>query len=310
MLIERTSLANWPNRGKLLQVRSQRVHPGKDDKVLVSWNGLMIQTLARAAGLLQRHDYLAAAQNAARFMLTALSTEDGRLLHCWRAGQAKLSAYLDDYANLTNALVTLYETDFDERWIEHAIRLSDIILAHFVDAGQGGYYFTADDHEKLVARTKEWIDASVPSSNAMMATAFTRLGKLTGRSDLLQAAYNILAAAGPLLQRQPEAMTQLLVAADLLRGPTFEIALISQDEDEAMNRILQSLRSTFLPRRVVAFRGMNGHPHRSSQLDPLFAGKQADSNQPTAYICQDFTCQAPVVGEESIVAGWQQLGEQ
>ncbi len=269
----------------------------------------MIHTLARAAGVLQRTDYLAAAQRAAHFLLTALRREDGRLWHCWRRGQAKLNAYLDDYANLINALVTLYEADFDERWIEDAIGLSDILLAHFQDQDHGGFHFTADDHEKLVARTKEWTDASVPSSNAMTATAFIRLGKLTGRGDLLQAAVNTLQAAESLMQQVPEAVSQLLVAADLLWGPTWEIALIAPAQDEATGRILESLRTAFIPRRVVAFRLAGDSSQRASQLAPLFAGKSARQGQPTAYVCEGFACQEPLVGEPQILACWQELAE-
>ncbi len=297
------------SREKLRQRRGMRVRPGKDDKILVSWNGLMIHTLSRAAGALQRADYLAAAQRAAHFLLAELRREDGRLWHYWRRGQAKLSAYLDDYANLTNALVTLYESDFDERWIEQAIGLSEIMLAHFQDRDGGGFFFTADHHEKLVARTKEWLDASVPGSNAMAATAFIRLGKLTGRSDLLEAALKTLQAAAPLMRQVPEAMGQMLVAADLLAGPTWEIALVAPTHNEATGRILESLRTTFIPRRVVAFREASGGGVRASQLDPLFAGKSPYQGQPTAYACEGFACQEPQAGESQILALWQELAE-
>ncbi len=192
------------SRRRLLEARLKRVRPNKDDKVLVSWNALIIHTLSRAAGVLGRTDFLTAAQRGAHFLLTELRRGDRRLLHCWRRGEAKLDAYLDDYACLAQALVTLYETDFDERWIDEAAELCDIMLAHFRDPEEGGFHFTADDHEALVARTKEWFDASVPSSNAMAATALARLGKLTGRTDLLEAARNTLQAALPMLNRCPK----------------------------------------------------------------------------------------------------------
>src|SRR5690349_16518433 len=148
----------------------------------------MIDALARAAGALNEPSYLEAAVKTAEFILRELRRGDGRLLHTWRAGQAKLDAYLDDYAALANALVSLYEATFDERYVEEAIALVEIILQHFADMGAGGFFYTADDHEQLISRHKDIQDSSVPSGNALAATALVRLGKLTGRANYLQAA--------------------------------------------------------------------------------------------------------------------------
>jgi uncharacterized protein YyaL (SSP411 family) len=139
-------------RTKLLEVREKRVRPGRDDKVLVAWNGLMIDALARAAGALGEPSYLDVAVKAAEFILREMRRADGRLLHTWRAGQAKFDAYLDDYAALANALVSLYEATFDERYIDEAVRLVETMLKHFADAEAGGFFYTADDHEQLIAR--------------------------------------------------------------------------------------------------------------------------------------------------------------
>ncbi len=297
------------SRATLLRVRTARVRPGKDDKILVSWNGMMIHSLAGAAGALQRSDYLAAAQRAATFVLTQLRGDDGRLWHCWRHGQAKLPAYLDDYAQLINALVTLYETDFDEKWLDEAMALSGIVTAQFSDPQQGGFFFTADDHEKLPARMKDWIDASVPSSNAMAATALIRLGKLTGHSELLEAARHTLQAAEAYLQEIPEALSQMLIAADLLRGPTPEIALVSPTYDATSQQLLSALRGNYVPRRVLAFRAADTTTGRSPSLDPIFAGKTPQQQQPTVYLCEGFACQEPRIGESQIRQLWQELAE-
>ncbi len=296
-------------RTRLFDARAQRVRPGKDDKILVSWNALMIQTLARGAGILDRPDYLAAAQQATRFLLTSLSRGDGRLLHCWRQGRAYLDAYLDDYAGLIDALVTLYEADFDERWIDEATRLSAIVLRHFPDSDQGGFFFTADDHESLITRTKELFDGSVPGSNALMATALVRLGKLTGRHELLEAAHETLRSAGPVLSTAPEAVAQMLLAADLWLGPTWEIVLTGDTRQPATQQAIQALRRTFLPRRVVACRSALADTPHSAALEPLFAGKRLETAEPLAYICEGFACQAPVEGLEHILATWRTLGQ-
>ncbi len=271
-------------RAKLLQVRSQRVRPGKDDKILVSWNALMIQALARGAGVLDRPHYLAAAERAARFLLTSLRRPDGRLLHCWRQGHAKLDAYLDDYAYLINALVTLYETDFAEAWMDEAIRLTEIVLQHFPDPAAGGFYYTADDQESLIARTKEVFDSSVPGSNAMMATALIRLGKLTGRQDWLDAARGTLQSALPVMRTAPEAVAQMLVAADLWLGPTWEIVIAGDLSAPATQRVLTALRQTFIPRRVIACRGTTPGTPRSLCARPAVCG-QGRSCRRTDGVC-------------------------
>jgi hypothetical protein len=162
----RADLAAW--RAKLVVARGKRVRPGRDDKVLVSWNGLAIDALALAAGALAEPRYLAAASAAADFILTRMRRADGRLLHTWR-GEAKLDAYLDDYAALVGGLVSLYEAGFDERYIDEAVCLADILLAHFADSDSGGFFFTSDDHEELVARQKDWQDSATPSGNALAA---------------------------------------------------------------------------------------------------------------------------------------------
>lgn len=293
-------------RTRLLEARSQRVRPGKDDKVLVSWNALMIHALARAARILDQRDYLAAATRAAEFLLGALRRPDGRLLHSWRQGDARLDAYLDDYSYLIHALVTLYESTFAESWLDEALRLTEIVLEHFPDATDGGFFYTADDHEALITRTKELYDSSVPSSNAMMATALVRLGKLTGRHDLHDTARTTIESASRVLQMAPEAASQLLVAIDLWQGPTWEIALTGRADDPATQESLTALYRAFIPRYVVAFRDEASGQPCSAALDPLFEGRPA-SIQPTAYVCQDFACQTPVQGAPEIQALWREL---
>ncbi len=284
------------SRRKLLEARDKRVRPGKDDKVLVSWNALMINVLARAAAPLDRPTYLDAARRAANFLLEHVGRSDGRLLHCWRQGQAKLDAYLDDYTYMVNALVTLYETDFDERWLQQAVRLADVVLDHFQDARDGGFYFTADDHEPLITRTKDLYDSSIPSGNAMAAAALARLASLSGRSDFLEAAQATLQWAGSALRDNPSACGQLLIAADFLLGPMRQMVLIGGRDSEGLREVVQGLRGQFLPRTVIAARPADPPLTESSPLATLFAGKQPLDDQVTAFICEDFTCQQPLAG--------------
>jgi uncharacterized protein YyaL (SSP411 family) len=282
------------DRAKLFVARERRIHPGKDDKVLVSWNALMIDAMARAAGPLAEPRYLAAAQKAAEAILSNLRRPDGRLLHVWRHGQAKLDAYLDDYTYLINALVSLYEASFDELWITEAVDLAETVLEHFRDEA-GGFFYTADDHEQLITRHKDLQDSSVPSGNSMAAYALLRLGELTGESKYTDAAYQTMQTAMPMMERAPAAVGQMLLAADFALGPTHELVFVG-NRDET---VLGELHKKFLPRSVRAWRT---GPVGPSPLDPLFAGRDAGpADELRLYVCQDFACEAPVAGQGAVV---------
>jgi uncharacterized protein YyaL (SSP411 family) len=299
------------SRAKLLAARDKRVRPGKDDKILVSWNALMIDALARAGVILEQPHYVALAENAATFILESISRKDGRLLHTWRHGVAKGDAFLDDYAYFTSALVTLYQTTFDERWIDEAVRLADIMLRHFEDRQRGGFYFTADDHEQLIARNKDLHDASVPSGNAMAATALLRLGKLCGKMDYLEAAGRTLAVARNVMERTPTGAGQMLIALDLWLGPVNELVLLGGKNESDNESIVAALHRSLLPNAVYAYRNLELQQQpdqaRSPALRPLFEGRTATGGQPTLYICENFTCQSPVSGARKVAAEIEKL---
>ncbi len=293
------------SRAKLLASRAKRVRPHRDDKVIVAWNGLAIDALGRAWAPLDKPEYLIAADRAAEFILTHLRRDDGRLLHTWRAGTAKLDAYLDDYTSLANSLFTLYEATGNEEWIDEATSLMDIVLARFADPDGGGFFYTADDHERLITRSKELTDSSTPSGNALAATVLLRLGKLLGRRDYLDAAEATLAAAAPILERAPLAAGQMLLALDHYLGPSYELVLVGAYANDDAESATALLGRRYLPRCVTAFRlrdPNNKVAHRSSQLEPLFAGKQSTDGRAALYVCQDFACQTPAVGRAAIEA--------
>ena len=291
-------------RQKLLAVRSARVWPGLDDKVLVNWNGLMIDALAQAAGALDQPRYLAAATKAADFLWSQMRRDDGRLLHSWRQGQARFDAFLDDYASLANAFVSLYEAGFDERWIERAASLADVVLEEFSDSEQGGFFYTAADQEALITRQKDSQDSSVPSGNALAATLLARLGKFCGRNDYLEAARLTLASFTSLIQRHPTAAGQMLIALDFLLGPTPELVLLGAEDDRATAEVLAALRRRYLPNRVLALRPV---AHPSAALDELFAGKTPFAAGPTLFACENLACQEPAVGKEAALAALERL---
>jgi uncharacterized protein YyaL (SSP411 family) len=296
------------SREKLFAARENRVRPGRDDKVIVSWNGLMINAMARAGAALNEPEYVITADEVVKFILGRMRQSDGRLLHTYRNGQAKLDAYLDDYASLANSLVTLYEANFDEQLIDEAVRLMDIVLEKFADPAGGGFFYTATDHEQLITRTKELTDSSTPSGNALAATALLRLGKLLGRGDYLEAAERTLAAGVTIMERAPMAAGQMLLALDRYLGPAHELALIGDFSRDDAKAALAAVHRRYLPRSVVAARDSKpvGDGVRSPHLDELFAGKTSRDGQPVLYICQNFACQEPAVGlaaVESQLAG-------
>ncbi len=283
-------------RKRLLEVRDQRIRPTKDDKILVSWNGLMIHAMARAGGVLAEDGYVEAATRAANFILDNLRRPDGRLLHAWRTGQAKFDAYLDDYACLANALVTLYEATFEEAWIDHAVALMETVLRHFADISAGGFFFTADDHEQLIARTKDFQDNASPSGNAMAATALLRLGKLCGRTDFIEAAEGTLRMAAGLMREHPIAAGQMLLALDTYLGPTHEIVVLGDGAET--QAVLRDFRQRYHATCLLASRPQeSGGATLSPHLAALFDGKTLQGDPPTLYVCQDFTCQEPAHGK-------------
>jgi uncharacterized protein YyaL (SSP411 family) len=228
---------------------------------------------------------------------------DGRLLHTWRNGQAKLAAYLDDYACLANALVSVYEATFDERWLASAMELVDVVLDKFSDPEGGGFFYTAADHEELIARTKELTDASTPSGNGMAATVLVRLGQLLGRADYLQAAERTLDAGAHVMRSIPMAAGQLLLALDRYLGPSRELLLVGDLASSDSASVIGAIRRRYLPRCVIAARDFetDGHEDRTAVLDDAFAGKSAVDGEPTLYVCERFTCQEPVRGVEAIL---------
>ena len=296
------------SRQKLFEAREKRVRPARDDKVIVAWNGLMIDAMARVGSALAEPKYGAAASAAAGFITKHMRQSDGRLFHTWRAGSVKLDAYLDDYASLANSLVTVYESSGNEAWIDEAVRLMDIVLKNFADPAGGGFFYTATDHEALIARNKELTDSSTPSGNALAANALLRLGRLLGRGDYLDAAEQTLSAAAPIMQRAPMAVGQMLLALDRHLGPSHEVVLVGDSADDATAQAIALIQRRYLPRSVVAFRLSDAVGLHSPHVDPLFAGKSSPNGGPVLYVCQNFACQAPAVGMAAIGTALDTLG--
>jgi uncharacterized protein YyaL (SSP411 family) len=287
-------------KAKLYGARSKRVWPGRDEKILTAWNGLMIAAFAQAGATFGEERYLKSAASAADFVLNNMRTPDGRLYRTAGIGQPpKLNGYLEDYAFLADALVTLYEATFVPKALTSAIELAEVMLKHFADPNGPGFFFTADDHEQLIARTKDLHDGSTPSGNAMAVTALLRLAALTGRRDLAEPAERALRGYRDTMAEHPAASGQMLIALDFHLGPVQQIAIVGGAQAGDTQRAIAVIRKKFNPNRVIAFHDpVTGTP--PAELASLFAGKEAVGGAVTVYVCENFACQAPLVGAEAV----------
>ena len=283
-------------RAKLLAARATRVRPGRDEKVLTSWNALMIKGLARAARSLDRPDLLAAAERALGFIHATL-WRDGRLLATYKDGRAHLNAYLDDYALLLDALLELLQTRWRRADLDWAVALAEVLLDQFFDPGQGGFFFTAADHEALITRPKPLGDESMPSGNGVAAHALQRLGHLLGEHRYRDAAAATLRFAAEPMRRVPYAHATLLAALDEHHQPPETIVI--RGEAPALGAWQAAAQQGYRPRRMVLAIPA-GEPDLPGNLGAMVPGSDGSV---LAYRCRGTHCEPPVSSLAALMAG-------
>ena len=269
-------------KARLFAVREQRPKPFRDDKAIASWNGLALAALAEAGRRLDRHDWLEAAVRLAEFLLGPLSTPDGRLHRTWRAGRAKGTGYLDDYADVAHGLLELHVATGEVRWLEEARRLALLAVELFADDERGGFFLTPVDGERLVARQKSFEDNPTPSGNSMLASVLLRLARLYGDAELERRAVSVLELVAGAVTRVPSAFGWALCAFDLHFSPPRELAVIGPPDSRVARRFLDA----WDPNAVVAVGPAQGVP--------LLEGKGLVDGKPAVYVCEHFACRAPV----------------
>ncbi|MFW6184027.1 MAG: thioredoxin domain-containing protein [Chloroflexota bacterium] len=275
-------------RQKLYERRSERVWPGRDEKVLTAWNGLMMAAFAEAGRVLDCDDYVQVARENAHFLYETLRGEDGRLLRTWKAGsEGRYNGYLEDYAYLGDGLLTLYQTTFEEQWFAWAEELAQMMLDHFRDEQGGGFYDTSDDHEALIHRPKDVQDNAVPSGNAMAATVLLTLGLFTGKGRYWDVAEQAVAAMSGAMAQYPTGFAQWLTAATFILGDPREVAIIGDAEDEDVRALLDVAYDSYRPLQVVAV-------GRDGDAVPLLKDRAQLDGRATAYVCRHFVCRRPV----------------
>jgi uncharacterized protein YyaL (SSP411 family) len=290
-------------REKLFAIRERRIHPLKDDKIITSWNGLMIGALSKGAQALDDTRYARAAEKAAAFILKNLVDHKGRLLRRYREGEAALPAYLDDYAFTVWGLLELYEATFNTHWLEKALLLNREMIDIFWDDTNGGLFFTGKGNERLITQSKEFYDGALPSGNSVAALNFLRLSRMTGDPTLAQTTEKLMDVFSEQVAHYPMAHTQFLGAVDFMVGPTREIVIAGNPEFDTTRAMSKTIREKFIPNKVVMLRpdGTTAD-EKCVALAPFLADMPAQSGGTTVYICEQYACKAPVTTLEELEA--------
>jgi len=284
------------SKDTLYAARAQRVHPGLDDKILTSWNGMMLASLAEAARVLERDDYREAAQRNAAFLLRELKIGEGSLLRTHKNGQSKINGYLEDYANLIDGLLELYQTTFETRWFGEARQLADYVLDHF-PAADGGFFDTGDGHEALIVRPRNVQDNATPSGNAMMARQLLRLAAYTGDARYDRAAEDSLQLLTEAMRQYPQAFGESLNAVDMLVAGHQEIAIVGEANDERTAALLRVAHEPYRPNVITALAEADVEGETSI---PLLNYRTMRGDEPTVYVCRNFACAMPVTTPEAM----------
>jgi uncharacterized protein YyaL (SSP411 family) len=284
-------------RATLYAARSKRVPPLLDDKILVAWNGLMIDAFATAARVFPEHPYALSASRAARFLLEQLARPDGGLYRTHRAGKSHLSAYLEDYAYFTQGLVSLFEVTGSEQFLNEAERLAARIMSDFGDPQGGPFYQTAHGHEALIARVRDGHDGALPNANAIAAHAIARLARHLGRPEWEERAGQALRGYAQSVQRLPRAFGSTLNALDFLSESSLELVLVGTAATPGHAELAAAISRPYLPNRIEV-RLAPEEPTRS----PLAQGKTLVDGRAALYVCRNFACQAPVTSAEQAAA--------
>ncbi|MFX0042626.1 MAG: thioredoxin domain-containing protein [Candidatus Hodarchaeota archaeon] len=280
-------------RRKLFETREKRIHPHKDDKILVDWNGLMIAALAKGAQVINEKKYLEAAKKASEFILSSLRLPNGRLEHRYREGVSEINGYLTDYAFLIWGLIELYEATFNIYFLKLALELHEIQIKHFWDKNIGGFYFTADDSEQLLTRQKEIYDGAIPSGNSVAMLNLLRLSYFTGDHELEEKADIIGRIFTEKLSSTPVAYTNFMIAADFAIGPTYSLVVAGNTNNSDTNDMITIIRDNYIPNKILIQRKTEQNPPDIDKFSNFIEFFDNLDGQATAYVCINKTCKPP-----------------
>ena len=276
----------------LFRVRARRIPPLSDEKIITSWNGLMISAFARAALVFEDNSYAQKAAKAARFVLSKMRKPNGRLYRTHMSGRSKFNAYLEDYAFMIAALLDLHEATQELRWFREAVALQSLVQRHYWDR-RGGYFRTSQDHEKLLYRPKPRYDGAVPTGNSVHALNLMRLYILTTQEKYRRWAEATFKYFGSRLKRWPIALSEMLLAVDFYYDAPKEIILVKPTADASIQPFLARLKKLFLPNRALVVVTQGAEQKRLGAIFPLVKKKKPLSQKVTAYVCLRRVCELP-----------------
>lgn len=278
-------------KASLLNIRQKRVCPARDDKILTSWNGLMLASLAEAACVFNRDDYLAAAVTNGSFLIKAMIS-NGYLKHTYKDGKARIEGYLDDYALLIEGLLNLHQATFSGMWLRESIRLTDVMIEEFWDKSTGMLYDTGKRHEALFVRPSNTHDGVIPSGSSAAALALMKVSRLTSNERLEQIARNLLETMQGKISHYPLGFGNWLCTLDFYLSVPKEVVIVGSRENKATVDLLRIICNTWLPNKVVVAHD----PTDTAPMDNLmlFQNRAMINNKPTVYVCERYSCRTPV----------------
>jgi uncharacterized protein YyaL (SSP411 family) len=279
-------------RARFMEERAKRIRPRLDDKILTSWNSLAIAAFAEAGAAFDRPDFREAAETAANFLLEKMRP-DGRLLHSYKDGRARILGMLEDYAYLSEAMITLWETTLEPPWIKEAMALTSEMVELFGDPEGAGLFSTGSDHERLIVRQKEIVESATPSPMGIAALVLQRLAVITGEQDMATRGAEMIRLAHPYMQRAAQAVPSSLSALDFWLSTPKEVVIVAR-EAPANSELFKTLWSNWIPNRVVA-----GAPPGIDS--PMLEGKRPLDGQATAFVCERYVCKAPTTDAAELV---------
>ncbi len=284
-------------RQRLFRVRTNRIAPERDDKIITSWNGLMLAAFADAARVTGLKKYRDTAIRNGLFLETEIERE-GRLSHTWKDGRRGQTGFLEDYANVADGMLALYRATFDERWFRVARRLADTILERFFDRKDGAFFDTPDDHEALIVRPKARADNASPSGNAMAVRLLLEMAAYTGENGYREPAEEAIASMGALMAAHPNAFGHWLGALVQLVSSPVEVAIAGRPDDERTRALLSTLNSAYRPHILTALIDPES-AHQETTI-PLLEGRVPIDGKPAAYVCTHFRCREPMTDPASL----------
>jgi uncharacterized protein YyaL (SSP411 family) len=287
-------------RKKLQAVRVKRIKPHVDDKILTSWNGLMISALAKAGRAFGEPRYIEVATKAADFILSTMRTPEGNLLRRYREGDASIPGFLDDFAFFIWSLLEIYESSFNTRYLKLAIEINEAMIHHFWDNKTGGFYLSSKYSEEVLVKEKEIYDGAIPSANSVALLNLVRLNRLTANPTLKEMASELMDRFSEQISSSPTSYTFFMTALDFIKGPSYEVVITGEQDAKDTKAMFKVLREKFLPNMVVIF-VPNKKNSEITEIASYAKEYTSIMGKATAYVCIDFNCQLPVTNPSDIL---------